>query len=266
MRPSPSALAMIALSLAALGCGGEPSGRFAATPVALDPQARHDERFLVWGGTVAIGGLERTVLSASKSVVPPAEVTREGDQHRITSTIPADLRPAGWIILEAFATRDGTTSFIRSIPGPSTQAGTAISLAVPDAKVGPGGRPGVRLYPAPDLASRDVDSVAVRVPAHAVLQVGMALEQASWQTTAIPLDMTVSAVVDDQVTVLGTTRLDANRPEQRQWVDVTIPLEPVAGRSVRLRFAARPIVGPTNVPSLPVWAEPTIVDARLVGK
>jgi hypothetical protein len=78
--------------------------------------------------------------------------------------------------------------------------------------------------------------------------------------------MRVSAVAPDGVTALGATQLDVRRPEHRQWVDVTIPLDAVAGRTVRLRFAARPIVGPTTVPALPVWTEPTIVDARLVGK
>jgi hypothetical protein len=266
MRFHHALAASFALALAALGCGGQSSRPFAAIPVTVDPHAPRDERFLVWGGTVAVDGLVRTVLSASRAVMPPAQVTHPGAQQQVTFPIPAEMKAASWIVLEAVVTRDDTTSMIRSWPVAGTQAGGTYSIGLLDEQVGPGGQPGVRLHPAPDLATRDVDTAEVTVPEHAVLQVGMALEQASWPSTTSPIDMRVSAVTPDGITALGTTQLDVRRPEQRQWIDVTIPLDAVAGRTVRLRFAARPSIGPTAVPSLPVWAEPMIVDARLVGK
>jgi hypothetical protein len=43
-------------------------------------------------------------------------------------------------------------------------------------------------------------------------------------------------------------------------VDATIPLDALAGQTVRFRFTARPSFGRARRPVLPLWADPTIVD------
>ena len=266
MRPLSTRVALALLLVATmLGCQPSSDRSASIVPLAPDPRAPRDERFLTWGTSVTIADVPRAVLSASKFVQPPPDITNDGAQRRIGVPIPAEFKDAGWIILEAIATRDAATTSIRNWPVPRTQAGHTFSSAVLDERIPPGGTPGVRLYPVPDLATRDVDTPEVTVPAHAVLQAGMGLEPVSWDSTVIPVDMTVSVVAGGNATVLHTTRIDVHKPEQRQWVDLEVPLDDLAGKTVRFRFAARPSVGPSAVPSLPVWAEPVVIDKNLIG-
>ena len=101
---------------------------------------------------------------------------------------------------------------------------------------------------------------SIRPSARATLDVGMAIEPVIWSGAFMPIDMTVTAIVDGKEILLHTTRIDPRRPQDRHWLDASIALDLVAGRTVRLRFSARPILGPTAIPTLPVWADPTIVD------
>ena len=266
MRPlSKGVVLALPLVAAMLGCGTSSDRSASIVPLAPDPHAPRDERFLTWGTSVTIADVPRAVLSASKFIQPPPEITTDGAQRRIAVPIPAEFKDTGWIILETIATHDATSKSIRNWPVPRMQAGHTFSSAVLEEFVPPGATPGVRLYPVPDLAMRDVDTSEVTVPAHAVLQVGMGLEPVSWDSTIIPVDMTVSIVAGGNATVLRTTRIDAHKPEQRRWVDLEVPLDDLAGKTVRFRFAARPFVGPTAVPSLPVWAEPVVIDKNLIG-
>jgi hypothetical protein len=268
MRPTRRrvvALAFAAL-VAAAGCG-ERSSMLPFEPIVLAPdtKAPRDERFLLWGQRVEIGGLPRFALSSAKPVMPPAEITASpAGQRRVSVEIPAEYAGVPWAVYELVTLVDGAVTPVRVWPITGRQAKTTYGVGVTEARVGPGGTPGVRLWPIPDLAARDVDTAELRVPAGAALQVGLGLEPASWDTTIVPVDMTVSSVEGGTATVLRTTRLDVHRPENRQWVETTIPLDRLAGRTVRFRFSARPSVGPSAVPSLPVWAEPRIVDARRV--
>jgi hypothetical protein len=254
----------VALLAVALGCGGQPSG---GSPDVIqlvpDPQAPRDERFLTWGATVTIADVPRTTLSASKAHTPPPDVTQGQGPRQMSFLIPAEFKDVAWIVLESIATRDGSTRTIRAWPVANTQAGGTFAVGVTEPRLGPGDTPGVRLLPVPDLATRDVETAEVTIPEHAVFQAGIGIETGSWDATAIPVDMTVSTVAGETATVLGTTRIDIRRPEHRRWTDLSIPLDALAGRTVRLRFSARPAVGPSAVPILPVWAEPIIADPRL---
>jgi hypothetical protein len=260
---------LTAVALAALagaGCGQRDA---VAPPTAgslrlvPDAQAPRDERFLAWGGTVDIDGVSRRVLSAAKPVLPPTEIlpAEPGGQRRVNVRIPDDFKPLPWAVYELVTLVGDQVKPVRVWPITGRQAGSTYAAAVTEARVDPNGKPAVRLWPVPDLASRDVDTAEVRVPDQGLLRVGIGLEPASWDTTIVPVDMTVSSVEGQTVTALSTTRLEVRRPDHRRWVDVAVPLDALAGRTVRFRFSSRPLAGGTAAPSLPVWAEPTIVKA-----
>jgi hypothetical protein len=154
---------------------------------------------------------------------------------------------------------------MRSWPVSGALAGGTYDALIVDARVPPGGRTGVLVWPVPDLAMRDVTTRGVVVPARAVLRVAAGLEAASWPSTVTPLDMTITAIADGAETPLRAVRVDPRRPGGRAWIDLAVPLDALAGRTARFRFASRPIVGPTAVPALPVWSAPEIVDARTPG-
>ncbi len=254
----------VALVTMALGCGSSAEQPFTVMALVPDPKVQHDERFLLWESFVTIADVPRPVLSSSK-VIAVAHDIAQGAQRQMTVSIPAELKGVAWIVLESTATRDGVTSMVRSWPVIGRQAGGTYPVSIVPERLGPGGEPGVRLWPVPDLALRDVETAAIAVHPHTILQVGVGIEPVSWDSTAVPIDMTVSSVVDGKAKALRTIRIDPRMPENRQWVDVSIPLDDVAGHTVRFRFSARPMIGPSTVPSLPVWAEPAIVDASLVG-
>ena len=133
---------------------------------------------------------------------------------------------------------------------------------MPEQRIQSDETPAVRLWPIPDLASRDVETGDVVVPPRTALQLGVGLEPITWDTTVLPIDMTVTAVgANGAITPLKTITLNAREKEHQKWVDVTIPLHALAGQTVRFRFTARPSMGPTAVATLPLWADPTIVDA-----
>jgi hypothetical protein len=254
----------VALVAAALGCGGSAEQPFTLIPLVPDPKATHDERFLVWEGVVTIGDVPRPVLSASKVIAVAPEIA-QGNERQMRVSIPEELKGVAWIVLESTTMRDGVTSMVRSWPVIGRQAGGTYPVSIVPERLGPGGQPGVRLWPVPDLALRDVETAAIAVQPHTVLQVGAGIEPVSWDSTAVPIDMTVSSVDDGKAKALRTIRIDPRKPENRQWVDISIPLDDVAGRTVRFRFSARAMIGPSTVPSLPVWAEPMMVDASLAG-
>jgi hypothetical protein len=256
---------LVALVLAAAGCGESP--RFATSePIRLigDPGIRRDAPFLAWGTVVSIGDVPRPVLSAAAPVVPPSELLPQPNGRRkIRAQIPPEFARLPWLVYETTVTRDGATSMLRSWPVTAKVSGTFYEVWVTEEKVGPHDTPGVRLWPIPDLASRDVETGDVAIPVGATLEVGLGLEPITWDTTVIPVEMTVTALAAGRETVLSTTPVTPpQRPAPPQWKDVSIPLDALAGQTVRLRFSARPKMGPSAVVSLPVWADPTIVVAR----
>jgi len=262
MRRPVLAAFVLGLAAGSAGCGDTHE---ASVPIRLvaDPGIRRDAPFLSWGTVVTIANVARPVLSAAAPVLPPTEVRLNPNGKRtVGAQIPPEFSALPWLVFETVVTRGGTMQMMRSWPVTAKLAGTKYDVWVDDDKVGPDGTPAIRLWPVPDLATRDVETGEIAVPAHAALQVGVGVEPISWDTTVFPIDMTV-AVVDRGVnTVLETIRLDVRRPENKKWVDASIPLDAFAGRRVRFRFSARPSAGPTAAVSLPLWADPTIVDAR----
>jgi hypothetical protein len=254
----------VALACAALAaCGDSSYAPSGPTRLVPDAKAPRDERFLVWGEAVTIAGVSRRVLSSSKSVMPSADITGASDaQRRVTVRIPPEFSAVPWAVYELVTLVDDRVMPVRVWPISGRQAGSTYGAGVIAERVPPGGTPGVRLWPVPDLAARDVETEDVRVPADAVLKLAVGLEPPSWDTTVMPVDMVVSTVEGGTATALSTTRLDVRKPEHQRWVDVVVPLDALAGRSVRFRFSARPVAGGTAAPSLPVWAEPTIVDVH----
>jgi hypothetical protein len=128
-----------------------------------------------------------------------------------------------------------------------------------------GATPEVVVWPTPDLATRDVETGDVVLPAHAALTVGAGLQPPCWNITVVPIDMTVAIVDGGKESVLGTVQLNPGSKESQRWVDVAAPLADRAGHTVRFRFRARPSVGPTMAPAMPVWGEPTLIEALAPG-
>lgn len=255
--------ALLAVLTAAAGCGGEPSARM---PLRLvdDPGIRHDVPFVTWGGVVTLEGVPRPVLSSSAPIMPASELLPQPQgEPKIRAQIPPDFGVLPWLVFETVATRGDAMRMLRSWPVTAKTAGTFYEVYVAEDRLAADETPAVRLWPIPDLAARDVETGDVVVPPHAALQLGVGLEKISWDTTVVPVDMAVTAVAPGGAsTPLRTIRLNPRDKANQQWVDATIPLDALAGQTVRFRFTARPIMGPTAVPTLPLWADPTIVDAR----
>lgn len=256
------ALLCALVAVAALGCGDHAAttiGNFDPIRLIGDPGIDRTKPFLAWGGVVTVSDVPRPVISSAIPYAPPSEVkTNEAGNRTVRATIPAELAAVPWVVFETVTTKAGKSTTMRYWPVTARQAGIAYEVGLIEAAVG-GGTPSIRVWPVPDVATRDVETGPITVPAHAVLEVGVALEQISWDTTIMPLDMKVEAVVDGKTQPLHTERLDVRKPENRRWVDLRVPLDSVAGKSVHFRFSARPTMGPTGVVSLPVWADPTIV-------
>jgi hypothetical protein len=252
-------LALLAASLA--GCD-----RSAGLPIHLadDPQIRREVPFITWGGVVFLDGVPRQVLSSSAPEMPASEILQPTEgQRKVRAQIPPSFSPLPWLVFETVAVRGDQKRSLRSWPVTAKLAGNTYEVFVTENKIQADETPAVRLWPMPDLASRDVETGDVVVPKNAALQVGVGLEPISLDTTIFPVDMTVTAVAaGGATTTLWTQRLDPrDRAHKNKWVDATIPLDAVAGQRVRFRFTARPSTGPTGVPTLPLWADPTIVDA-----
>ena len=240
-----------------LGCGDR-GGSTRAVRLLDDPGIARTDPLLAWGEVVTIDDVPRPVISASKPITPPSEETWTAG-HQVSAVIPEELRAVPWLVFATVVVRGGTPTVMRSLPVIGAQAGRRFSYGVVDERVGPDGKVGIMLWPAPDLKSRDVETGEVAIPAHAVLEVAAALEPITWKITVIPIDMTVTAIADGRETVLHTIRIDPRMPEDQHWHELSIPLDAVAGRRARLRFSSRPLVGPTATLALPVWADPTIV-------
>jgi hypothetical protein len=253
-----------AVAMGAPGCGDRGSDAvFEPVRLVGDPDIDRSAPFLTWGTVVTIADLPLPALSASEPILPAVTIQAPPGQVRtIKAQIPPQIHAVPWLVFETVVTRAGTMSRMRSWPVTGNQGGQTYEVGLVEEKVGADGVPGVRLWPVPDLAKRDVETGPVAIPAHAVLQVAIGLEPASWDTTVVPVDMTVTAIAGGTPTVLRTTQVNVRRPEDRQWIALSIPLDSIGGRTVKLRFSARPNIGPTAVPSLPVWGDPTIVDVR----
>jgi hypothetical protein len=255
-------LALLAASLA--GCGGRPG----ELPIHLvdDPKIRREIPFVTWGEVVSLDGVPRQVLSSVSPLMPQSEVVREPlAARKVSAPVPSSVAGLPWLVYELVAVRGDAIRMLRSWPGQSKLAGKLYEVYVPEHRIQPDETPAVRLWPIPDLASRDVETGDIVVPPHAALQLGVGIQPASFDSTALPIDMTVSAVAGDGAsTALRTIRMDPRVPAQRKWVDVAIPLEALAGKTVRFKFTARSSFGSTAVPTLPLWADPTIVDAANV--
>ena len=230
--------------------------------VAAAPHGiKREGPFLVWGTPVTIAGDTRPVLSTVKPLVPPVEVVTGPNPEffHLRVVLPEVLKVVPWLVLESVALREGTAKMMRSWPVPGGIAGTRYDVAIVKQRLGDA-TAAVHLWPCPDLATRDVETGELTIPPHAALTTAIGLEPATFDTSFIPVAMTVAAVADGAETVLRTTTLES-RFARQGWTNVTVPLDALAGRTVRLRFRARPTVGPTQVLTLPLWADPTIVAA-----
>lgn len=112
----------------------------------------------------------------------------------------------------------------------------------------------------PDLRARDVTTQPVAVPAGARLRFAVGVEEAAWHVDSAPIEMTVTALLDGGgAREIYRRRLDPHRVEaDRNWFDADVPLDELAGMTVRFRFASRPVLRDDPRSSLPLWGDPTV--------
>jgi arylsulfatase A-like enzyme len=95
-----------------------------------------------------------------------------------------------------------------------------------------------------------------------VLRFGYAVEEPAWAEGFAPVEFTVSALEEDgRETKLFGRRIDpATEARDRRWFDARVPLDAVAGRSVRFAFTATalPADGAKEPRSLPVFSNPEV--------
>jgi arylsulfatase A-like enzyme len=274
-RTAPRGGGLGALLLAGLAaaCGSTPGRapeQTLLTPVVRfteDPAIVRPETGLDFGGHVTIAGESRPVLSASRSVSLlltsenlPSEGTRS---YRVA--LPEALRAAPRVLVEPAIERDNrwdrqTVALVRpAIDGSSFD----VALRFGGVRPGKATRVQVTARAAPDLATRDVVTGKIAVPAGAVLEFAAGVEEPAWTADSPPLELTVTALDGDHETSLYRRRVHPGGVESdRRWIGEHLDLGTLAGRIVRLRFAARAADGADAAISLPVWADPILLAPR----
>lgn len=252
---------VIAVAFGVASCNGSRPGQIA---LVVDPGEHRDETFQQWNVPVDIQGEVRVALSASKPQIIDHELTdtEVPNQKMMLGTIPASFKAVPLVILGPANVANGVPAPIRVWPIIGGQMGKPFRFPLEVTRVTPGGKASVVVWPVPALASRDIRTQPVTVPSRAVLRVGMGLESACWPVMLAPVDLIVSAVDETGAEVqVGSTTLNAYKPEARQWVDQEFSLDALAGKTMRFRFAAR-MTAPEQIQyALPVFSEPRIGDA-----
>src|SRR5262245_47024597 len=153
------ALLFALVAAAAVGCGGKDATTNGFDPIRLvgDPGIDRTKPFLAWGAVVTIAEVPRPVLSAAIPFAPAAEVKTNADGFRtIRATIPPETSVLPWVLFETATTTKGKTKTMRDWPVTGKQAGVPYEVGLVDAAVGPEGVPSIRVWPVPDLQTRDV--------------------------------------------------------------------------------------------------------------
>jgi arylsulfatase A-like enzyme len=214
---------------------------------------------------VYLGDESRLVLSASREIeLPPGFWGVDTDHpgqvfYRIKLPPELELAPRVVIQVESIEPARHVT-FKPYLVKPAD--GTLVSVPAPRAATR-GKVLGVRATArvVPDLATRDLVTEPIAIPAGATLSTAIGVEPAMWIMQVSPLTFQVTAIDGEgHETVVKETRLDPfGWPLHRRWIEWRIDLGALAGRTVRLRFA---VSAKADDASLPVWADPTILVPR----
>jgi arylsulfatase A-like enzyme len=190
----------------------------------------------------------------------PADGTRA-----YSIVLPPVLDDASWVFLEPEVQirNRWDAQPMRVLRPQAGETSSELTLAFPELKPGDPTRVTVLGRAVPELAARDVVTGPLTLPAGAELRFAIGVEEAAWRADLAPLEFSVAALDGGAETVLFRHRLDpAHATEDRRWLAARVDLGALAGRSVRLRLAARPADGNPGRTSLPVWGDPAVLAPR----
>jgi arylsulfatase A-like enzyme len=119
----------------------------------------------------------------------------------------------------------------------------------------------VEAHRAPSLPARDVVTPPVVVPPGGVLRFAIGVEEIAWRAGGPALEFSLVASRDGAEDEVFRRHVDpAGMETDRQWRDAQVDVSHLAGETVRWRFQARRADGAAAGSSLPVWADPILLD------
>ncbi len=215
---------------------------------------------LAWGASVSVGGEMRTAVTSGRRLHVMGTWAPDGRPFA-EGALPADTEKTTPLFATVLGMGGGdyqlTPTPIRVERDPQSgrvQLGPFDAAARDAHKTVLGD-----LTMAPDVASRDLVSAPVTIPAGAVLETAFAVESPAWSPGSPAVEFAVVADDGTPRTLLQST-IDPVRVEgDRRWVPVRIPLDALGGREVRFRLTARPVANTGDAVTLPVWSNPVVL-------
>ncbi|MGH7893957.1 MAG: sulfatase, partial [Candidatus Binatia bacterium] len=173
--------------------------------------------------------------------------------------LPPELATAPWLVVRSLVHPGAGADRWPTSLVPVAQGRTTVTLDLGDLAPASAFDVAIGAMPAPSLHSRDLVTAPVAVPADARLELAVGVQSEAWEVSPA-LRFAVHAEGDEADQEVWSTVLDpARRPDDRAWRPASIPLDAMAGRSVRLRFEVRAADPQETRSSLPLWGDPTLV-------
>jgi arylsulfatase A-like enzyme len=209
--------------------------------------------------SVALEGVWRPVVARATRLdllVRHGEPPADGRRRDYDVAVPGDIDR---LVATALVHAAGMPDRWQTTLVPVAHGAARIAVDVADV---PAGRPfdvAIAGYPAPALAARDVTTASFAVPRAARLELAAGVQREAWDLD-VALRFAVAALDGEGERELWTATLDpARRPADRRWLPAVVPLDALAGRTIRLRFTVRPLDAGDARTSLPLWGDPVVV-------
>jgi arylsulfatase len=220
-------------------------------------------------GSVSIAGIRRPVLTRSLDLAFAPDCTPvEGEAGLLDCPLTLDptIRLTPWELLRVPAPPPASTGRPSSSASPFAFLPVGAAPAETDAapqtiRVEAEANPLFVRFPMPALASRRVQSPALRVPEHSILRAHIGIEEPAWLEGAPPVRFRIlqaDAMGDDPVTLFDRTLDPWNDPGHRRWIPIEVAVPHLGDRPFHLVFETIAAASGALHPSLPVWGDPTI--------
>jgi arylsulfatase A-like enzyme len=215
---------------------------------------------LAWGAPIGVGGELRSAVTSGRRLHIFAKWAPDGRPFA-EGVLPADVGATTPLYATVFGLRGGnvqlTPTPIRV--GRDPQSGKA-QLGPFDASVREVHETVLGdLTLTPDVATRDLASAPVAIPAGAVLETAFGIEAQALLPGSPAVEFTIVADDGTARTLMQSTIDPVRVAGDRRWIPVRLPLDALAGREVRFRFSARPVPGTGEPVTLPVWSDPVVL-------
>jgi arylsulfatase A-like enzyme len=181
--------------------------------------------------------------------------------------VPPALRGNTALVLEAFAQGNPRLDAYRRafsgsvvVEGAGDAAAVALELRIDPRRAwrARGAAPTVAAFVvarAPPPATGAIDLPAVEIPAGAVLEVALGIQEAAWEQGPVAFRVLGCPTPESCEPLLAET-LDPRAPERGRWRERRIDLGTHGGRRLALRFETEALA---SAWSLPLWANPTLL-------